>query len=98
MREARRRIPSDERIHRRRQRIEIPPDPAETLRIAWIGSGPDIGAEEMRAALILVPGALNERQAALVENLLHPGESRMQTEGDARRIGADLQHLARRHG
>ena len=50
----------------------------------------------MRPRLILVAGALNEREAPLIEDLLQPRQPRMQTERDAGRVAADLQHLSRR--
>src|SRR5262249_51068600 len=65
----------------------------ESLRVVEIGGRPQVGAKEMRAALILVAGALYEREPALIEDLLQAGEPRMESEGDVRRGGADLQHL-----
>ena len=91
-------IPSNQRIDRRRQRVEISADPAEALRVRGIGGRPDIGAQKVRATLILVAGPLHERKAAVVENLFQPGKARMQSQRHARRVGADLQHLTRGDG
>src|SRR5205823_7638040 len=41
---------------------------------------------------------LNQREAALLENLLQTGKARMQAEAGARRIGSDLQHLTGGYG
>jgi hypothetical protein len=98
VRQARRRVPADQRIDRRRERIEIAPDPAEPLRVVRIGGRPDVGAGEVRAALVLVAGPLDQGQLALVENLLQASEPRMESERHLRRIGPDLQHLPGGHG
>jgi hypothetical protein len=52
----------------------------------------------MRARLVFVTGPLNEREPTAVEDFLEAGEARMQPERNPRRVGADLQHVGRRHG
>ena len=51
----------------------------------------------MRPALIVIAGALNEREASLIEDGLEVGKPRVQPERDARGIAADLQHPAGGH-
>src|SRR5437762_1083999 len=48
----------------------------------------------MRTARVLVTGALNQRQPALVEDIAQAGQLRMQTERLAARIRADLENRA----
>src|SRR5919106_6727794 len=48
----------------------------------------------MRAARIRVPRALHDRKTAFVEYLAESHEARMQAEGLAAAVAADLQHLA----
>ena len=91
-------VPSDQRIDRRRQRIEIPAYPAEALRVAGIAGRPNIRTGEMRPALIRIAGALHEREPALIEDLLQAGEARVQAQRHVRRVGPDLQNVGGRHG
>ncbi len=98
VRQRRRGVPPDQRIDGRRQRVEIAPEPPELGGIGRVGGGPDVGAEKMRAALVRIPGALDEREPALIEDLLEAGQARMQAERHVRAIGADLQHVAGGYG
>ena len=88
-------IPRRERIERRRKRGQVPSHPSVADRAGWICRRPDVGAREMRTARVLVTGALNQRQPALVEDVAQAGQLRMQAERLAARIGADLQDGAR---
>ena len=65
-----RRVPTCERITR--NRIEVASEPAEPCRIGRIGRAPDVGALEVRAAGVLIPGALDDGQAPLVEDVEAP--------------------------
>ena len=91
------RVPCDKRIEIAAERVEVLAEPAGTLRVGRIGGRPDVGAQEMRSAGVLIAGALNQRHASLVENRFQPREPRVQAERHAGRIGADLEHVAGGH-
>ena len=57
-----------------------------------IGRRPDVGALEVRAALIGVAGPLDDRQAAGVEDRAQIGQSRVEPKAIAGAVGADLEH------
>src|SRR5262245_54196852 len=50
----------------------------------------------MRAARVLIADPLNDREAALIEDVALPGEPRVQAERLAAAVAADLQHGRRR--
>ena len=52
----------------------------------------------MRAAGVLVAGALHDREPPLVEDVAQAGQPRMQAERASAAVAADLQHLPRRNG
>ena len=76
-----------------RHRLEVASQPARVRLARRIGRAPDVRALEMRAARVLIAGALHDRQAALVEDASQAGETRVQAERLAARVAADLQHL-----
>ena len=86
------RVPGHERIHRLRQRVEVAAKPASALRVAGIGSAPDVEAGEVRPARVLVAGALHDRQTAGVEDALEPGQARVEAQLRTPSIPPDLQH------
>ena len=89
--------PSRQWIDWRWERIKVPTQPARARRVRGIRGGPHVRALEMRAARILVPGPLNNRQPAVVKNRAEPDQARMQTEWFARTVCADLQHVTGRN-
>ena len=90
------RRPSRQRI--RGYGLEIAPEPSHACRVGRICGSPDVEPLEMRAARIQVPGALDDRQPAFVENVPEAAKPGMQPEGAAARVGPDLQHRACRDG
>ena len=84
--------PSRERV--RGYGLEIAPEPSHACGVGRICGSPDVEPLEMRAARIQVPGALDDRQPAFVENVTEAAKPGMQPEGAAARVGPDLQHRA----
>ena len=78
-----RRVPARERIDRRRQRVEVPSEPADARGELGSRRPPDVRALEMRPARIRVPRALDDREPPLVEDLSQAGQPRMKAERPA---------------
>ena len=91
------RVPGNEWIDRHGLAIQIPAKPTRARRVGHARGAPDVEAGEVRAALVGVAGALNHRQPARVKDRLEAGEPRVQAQRDARRVGADLQHVGGRN-
>jgi hypothetical protein len=51
----------------------------------------------MRSTRVRVPRALHERESPFIEDVQEAAKARMQAERLSGGVGADLQHLARRH-
>ena len=92
-----RRVPRGQRVDRPRQRIEIASQPTRSGRRLRIRGAENVGGLEVRAARILVAGALHDREASLVEDVRQAAEPRVKPERPPRSIGAHLQHLAGRN-
>ena len=92
------RVPGDERVHGRRQRVEIPPEPTRTDRARRIRRRHEVGAEKMRAARVRIPGPLNDREPARVEDRPQSREVGVQAVSDAAGVPADVEHATRRNG
>src|SRR4029453_8561479 len=78
--------------------FEITSQPTCGCRVQRIRRAPDVESLEVRPARILVTRALNDGEAALVEDALQPGEPWVQAERSTTRVGSDLQHLPGGHG
>ena len=90
-------VPPGQRIERRRERVEITADPAVARWVRRIRRRPDVGSPKVRAALVRVARALNEREASAIEDLPETGQPRMKPERHFRSVGADLNHVAGWH-
>ena len=77
--------PRRQRIDRRRHAIQIAAEPADALRRRRVAGRPDVGALEVRAARVVVAGALDDREPAGVEDRAKVGEARVEAERDYRR-------------
>ena len=91
------RVPRDERIDRPRERGQVLAEPSWSGAVGRVGRRPDIRALEMRPARIRVANALDQRQAALTEDVQQARQPWMQAERLAARIAADLQQRAGRN-